>query len=366
MPDTTTAAIPAIESKIRVLSIDGGGIRGIIPARILQYIEEEIGRITGDKNARIGEYADMVAGTSTGGILACLYLAPVSSGSTRARYNAADALDLYMKHGNRIFKKNFWDTFSNFTLWNEKYKADNMQKLLNEYFEDLKLSDLIRPCVISSYDFSKRRATFFNSSDGRKFNGDIKNFYLKNITRSTSAAPTYFEPAQIKSLGGGEFNLIDGGVFVNNPAMCAYSEARNTEFSKDPYMNSGFSLPKPDKPSAKQMFHLSIGTGSETRKFKFEKLKDAGLVEWLPVIIDIMMSGNSETVDYHLKKMYDTLDAGDRDDYIRLSPSLSSAKADMDNATPKNLERLHEAGSIFVHDNVEKLNAIAKKLVLYS
>jgi patatin-like phospholipase/acyl hydrolase len=241
-----------------------------------------------------------------------------------------------------------------------------MQKLLDDYFGDLQLSDLIRPCVISSYDFSKRKATFFNSTDARKFNGDVKNFYLKNITRATSAAPTYFEPAKIKSHDGGEFNLIDGGVFVNNPAMCAYSEARNTEFSKDKYMSSGFILPKPDKPSAKQMFHVSLGTGSESKKFKFEKLKDAGLITWLPVIIDIMMSGNSETVDYHLKKMYETLEKEDKDDYIRLSPSLSSAKSDMDDASVKNIERLFEAGSLFVHDNVEKLNAIAKKLVQYS
>lgn len=357
---------PEKTSKIRILSIDGGGIRGILPATILQHVEEEIGNITGNKNARLGEYVDMIAGTSTGGILACLYLTPVSLGAKQAKFRASDAVDLYMKNGKDIFHKNFWENFSNFPLWNERFNVDQMQKLLDQYFGDLKLSDLIRPCVISSYDFSQRKAVFFNSTDARKVNGDIKNFYLKNITRATSAAPTYFEPANIKSIGGGEFNLIDGGVFVNNPAMCAYSEARNTEFSKDPVLQNIFKYPKPDKPSAKDMFHVSIGTGSESKKFKFEKLKDAGLISWLPVLIDIMMSGNSETVDYHLKKIYETLDEENRVDYIRLSPSLNNAKSDMDNVSKKNLDNLYEAGNKFVYENTELLNSIAKKLVQYS
>jgi uncharacterized protein len=364
MPEESTQT--RIHSKIRILSLDGGGIRGIIPATIIQYIEQEISRLTGDKRVRIGEYVDMIAGTSTGGILAGLYLTPLNPGETTARYNAAEALALYKEHGKKIFHKGFWENFSNFKMWNEKFKADNLQKLLDEYFGNTLLSHLIRPCVITSYDFFKRRAAFFNSTYARKSGGEVKDFYVKNITRATSAAPTYFEPAQIKSLGGGEFNLIDGGVFVNNPAMCAYSEARNTLFSTDRFMDSKFKLPKKDKPGAKDMFIISIGTGSESRKFEFEKLKDAGLVTWLPVIIDIMMSGNSETVDYYLRKIYDTLDNTDKEDYMRLNPSLCSASPEMDNASKKNTEALYEAGSMYVHDNQDELNTIAAKLVEYS
>ncbi len=364
MPEESTPT--RTHSKIRILSLDGGGIRGIIPATIIQYIEQEIGRLTNDKKAHIGEYVDMVAGTSTGGILASLYLTPLNPGETAARYNATDALLLYREHGKKIFKKGFWENFSNFKMWNEKFRADNLQKLLDEYFADTLLSQLIRPCVITSYDFFKRRAAFFNSTYARQSGGEVKDFYVKNITRATSAAPTYFEPAQIKSLGGGEFNLIDGGVFVNNPAMCAYSEARNTLFSKDRFMRGKFKLPKKDKPGAKDMFIVSIGTGSESKQFRFENLKDAGLVSWLPVLIDIMMSGNSETVDYHLRKIYDTLDDADKEDYFRLNPSLHNASPEMDNATKKNTEALYEAGSMYVYDNQEQLNKIAAKLVEYA
>ena len=291
-------------SKVRILSIDGGGIRGIIPARIVVHIEEEIQRITGNERAKIGEYFDMIAGTSTGGILACLYLTPDIPGQNKAKYSAQQALELYVRHGERIFARDFWERIKYYKIWNEQYPADRLQLLLDEYFGDTLLSQLICPCLITAYDFYNRRATFFNSVDARCNYGDVKDFLVRHITRATSAAPTYFEPAKVKSQGGGVFNLIDGGVFVNNPAMCAYSEARTTQFSKDNFMKGQFKMEKPDKPTAKDMYHVSIGTGSESRKIEFREVENAGLIGWLPKIIDIMMSGNSETVDYHMKKMY--------------------------------------------------------------
>lgn len=353
-------------SKIRILSIDGGGIRGIIPARIIVYIEEEIRRITGNEKAKIGEYFDMIAGTSTGGILACLYLAPDIPGKNKARYSAQEALNLYVRHGEKIFARDFWTRIKHYKIWNEQYPADNLQHLLDEYFGETQLSQLIRPCLITSYDFYNRRAAFFNSVDARCKHGKVKDFYVKNIARATSAAPTYFEPAKVKSMAGGVFNLIDGGVFVNNPALCAYSEARNTEFSKDEFMRKQFKEDKPDNPSAKQMYHVSIGTGSESRKIEFDEVEDAGLIGWLPKIIDIMMSGNSETVHYHLKKMYETLEAPDNHDYVRLEPSRGGAEPGMDCAYKENIAALHEAGSNFIFDHPKELTKIAEKLVEYS
>lgn len=352
-------------TKLRMLSIDGGGIRGIIPATIIVHLEEEIQRQTGNPEARIGEYFDMISGTSTGGILACLYLTPKTAGEPKARYSARQALELYLNHGGEIFSKNFWQQVAHYKLWNEQYPADNLQRLLNQYFGDTLLSQLIRPCLITSYDIFNRRAAFFNSVDARCKHGQVKDFFVKDITRATSAAPTYFEPVQIRSLHGGLFSLIDGGVFVNNPALCAYSEARNTEFSKDPFMKN-FRQPKPDRPSAKDMYHVSIGTGSESRRIEFDDVENAGLIGWLPKIIDIMMSGNSETVDYHLKKMYETLEPQHRDDYIRLEPSRGAAEPGMDCADPENIAALNEAGSNFIFDHVDQLKAIASRLVEYA
>ena len=131
-------------------------------------------------------------------------------------------------------------------------------------------------------------------------------------------------------------------------------------------MKGQFKMEKPDKPTAKDMYHVSIGTGSESRKIEFREVENAGLIGWLPKIIDIMMSGNSETVDYHMKKMYDTLDEPDNKDYVRLEPSRGNAESGMDCAYPKNIEALHEAGSNFIYDNPKLLTEIAEKLIQYA
>lgn len=353
-------------SKVRILSIDGGGIRGIIPAAIVEYLETRLKTLTNNKDVKIGDYFDLIAGTSTGGILTCIYLCPDEKDLSRSKYSASDALELYMKYGNQIFFKNFWQQFKNFQLWNENFPADNLEVLLDQYLGNTLLSQLTKPCVISAYNFYERKAIFFNSADSRKLGGEVKEFKAKHVARATSAAPTYFEPAMINSLSDAPQYLIDGGVFVNNPALCAYSEARGLKFTDTRVLNGSFKMSKPDFPSAKDMLLVSIGTGSSKKRYEFEELRNAGLIKWLPVIIDIMMSGNSETVHYHLSKMWDTLDGEDKKDYYRLEPELGMASPDMDNVKKKNLKLLHDAGQTFVFNNIKMLNEIADKLILHS
>ena len=98
---------------IRILTIDGGGIRGIIPAVILDYIERGIQRKTSNKNACLADYFDLIAGTSTGGILTCFYLLPsASKEGLHSKYPASEAIHLYANHGKDIFNpkvnKPFW------------------------------------------------------------------------------------------------------------------------------------------------------------------------------------------------------------------------------------------------------------------
>ncbi|TWI80402.1 patatin-like phospholipase/acyl hydrolase [Lacibacter cauensis] len=353
-------------SKVRILSIDGGGIRGIIPGTIVEYLETRIRAVTGNKEAKIGEYFDMIAGTSTGGILTSIYLMPDEKETGKAKFSATDAVQLYMQYGNRIFNKNFWQQFKNFSFWNESFPADNLEKLLQDYLGDTSLSQMIKPCVITAYNFYERRAAFFNSANSRKIGGEVRDFKIRNVARATSAAPTYFEPAMIYSLSEAPQYLIDGGVFVNNPALCAYSEARGLNFSDSRILYGEYQLPKPNRPAAKDMLLISIGTGSSKKKYEFEQLRNAGLIKWLPVLIDIMMSGNSETVHYHLVRMWDTLEDADKGDYYRIDPDLKTASPDMDNVSKKNLKLLKEAGESYVFENTEQLNEIVDKLLLYN
>jgi patatin-like phospholipase/acyl hydrolase len=340
--------------KIVLLSIDGGGIRGILPATVLMRLEKLL-QEKDHSSLHIGDYVDFAAGTSTGGILACLYLAPNEKGT--AKYSAKDALDLYVDHGSVIFSRTFMKKFTSVDgILHEKYSADNIYHLLGEYLGETTLAQLIRPCLMTAYEMAERRAMFFTSVDAAK--GDMDNFYAKDVARSTSAAPTYFEPSHIQSFDGKTWSLLDGGVFANNPALCAYAEARKTDFPtvlKNPE--------KPAYPSARNMLMMSFGTGSVKKQYHYKNFKSAGEIKWLEPIIDILMSGNSETVGYQLQQMYGTLDAGDASDYYRLEPSLFEACSEMDIVTPENITNLQQAGLKFAHDNQDLLAELADKIL---
>lgn len=343
-----------MKKKIRILSLDGGGIRGIIPGVILTYVEKQLQKLD-NSNLFIGDYFDFIAGTSTGGILACAYLMP--NENRTARYSAEDALKLYTKEGGEIFKENIFDKILNpWDLISEKYQADSLMDNFENLFKDEMLSEFIKPCLITSYDITSRHAKLFTSNTAK--NNPIENFKVMDVARSTSAAPTYFEPAHIKSENGQVFTLIDGGVYANNPALCAYAEARKINFSislNDP--------DKPDLPSAKDMLIMSIGTGTVNKPYHFKDFKRAGEIKWIEPIIDILMSGNSETVDYQLGQIYDTLSEADKQHYYRLEPGLGEAVPEMDKASEVNIEHLRQAGLLFIDKHQDVLDEIVQNLL---
>lgn len=340
--------------KIRILSLDGGGIRGIIPGVILNYLEKKLQTL--DKsNLKIGDYFDFIAGTSTGGILACTYLMPSQAGT--AKHSANDALNIYLKEGGEIFHSDLLTKVrSGFGLFDEKYNDSELNENLLEIFQDARLSSFIKPCLITAYEITSRSAYFFNAADAKS--DIIYDFKVRDMARATSAEPTYFEPAKIQSESGQTFYFIDGGMFANNPSLCAYAEVRKLKFSELLKRDD-----KPDLPSAKDMLMVSIGTGTVKKPYYFNDLRTAGKLEWIQPVIDILMSGNSETVDYQLKQMYKTLARKHRNDYYRLEPSLREALSDMDIATDINLENLRQAGLWYVNKNKATLDEIAIKIL---
>jgi len=342
-----------MSKKIRILSLDGGGIRGIITCVILKYIEEQLQKLD-NPTAKIGDYFDLIAGTSTGGILASILLFP--DNDNKAKYSVETALDLYAKRGETIFNVSFWQHIINpFGLFSEKISQRALEKQLEEVFGNLEIKKFIKPSLITSYDIFHRRAKFFTSHEA---DSDLENFLVKDVCRATSAAPTYFEPAKIKSLYGQEFTLIDGGVYANNPALCAYAEARKIEFSK--ILNNPL---KPDFPSISDMIIVSVGTGEVLKPYTFRQFENAGKVKWIQPLIDILLSANVETTDYHVRKMYETLGARNAKNYYRLMPSLKNASSEMDDVSEKNIYELIQAGLAYIDQNRKELNEIAKKLI---
>ena len=342
-----------MKNKIRILSLDGGGIRGIISCVILKYIEEQL-QAQDDPTAKTGDYFDLIAGTSTGGLITALLLFPDEN--KKAKFSVNEALDLYAKKGESIFHVSFFQHLLNpFGLLKEKISDKNIEQQLEMVFGNLELKDFIKPCLITSYDITARKAKLFTSHNAQE---PINNFYVKDVCRATSAAPTYFEPAQIKSLYEQQYTLIDGGVYANNPTLCAYAEARKINFST--VLNND---QKPNCPSINEMIIVSIGTGTVSKPYYFEDFDNAGKVKWIAPLIDILLSSNVETVDYQMLKMYDTL--GDRNqlNYHRIMPKLNKASPEMDDTSKENIFELIQAGLLYVSENQEQLNTIVKKLI---
>ena len=329
---------------MKILSIDGGGIRGIVPGTLLAEIEKRIIAKTKNEQARISDYFDLIAGTSTGGILTCILICP--DNNKRPKYKAQEAVDLYFKKGGEIFSTSLWQKIRTMGgVMDEKYPSEGIEQSLNEYLGNVKLSEALKPCLIASYDIQNRNAVFFNSIDAKD---DYTDFYLHQVARSTSAAPTYFEVADTHSLFGTAYPLIDGGVFANNPAMCALAEITKI---------------KPDV-KLPEIFLLSLGTGVDKKKehsYSYSKAKNWGMAGWIVPLIEIMMSANSETVDYQLRKIFEN--TGNSGDYIRLEPDLISADPSMDNATQENMQALKMDTGQFIAENDKLIDNLVDKLI---
>ena len=168
---------------------------------------------------------------------------------------------------------------------------------------------------------------------------------MKDVARSTSAAPTYFQCSDIKSVTDVSYPLIDGGVFVNNPTLCAFAEVYN-EY----------------KTTLENMAILSLGTGYSKKEYDYDKAKDWGMVQWVKPLIDIMMSGVAEVVDYQLRQMFDAV--GAQNQYVRINTELPiDVSTDMDDASPQNLKALKELGTYTAQNFDTQLDAFVELLV---
>lgn len=339
----------------RILCIDGGGIRGIVPATILVALEKKIQLLTNNASARLADFFDFFAGTSTGGILISILLCPDDNDATKSKFSAQEAVNLYQNFGNQIFSTNIWQKIKNFGgLDEELYSAEPLENILKNYFHDLTLSRLRKPCIITAYDIERRGAFIFSQEDASNREG--YDFYLKDVCRATSAAPTYFELATIKSLAGVTYNLIDGGVFANNPALCAYTENKE---KINPETQKSY--------STKDIFMVSLGTDvKRSDGYNPQKMKNWGALTWAKPLIDIMMAGVNDTTDYHLHSLFRAANVPNQ--YHRLDANSvqrirEMSESQMDDASDKNIQSLIEFGIEMTQSLDERLNFIAQCIV---
>ncbi|MEI6728361.1 MAG: patatin-like phospholipase family protein [bacterium] len=320
---------------IAVLSIDGGGIRGVIPAMILTELE----KITGKP---ISQLFDLVAGTSTGGIISLALTKPKSSQDLSPAFTAKDLVQMYEKNGSRIFSKSLLHTIvAAGNLLEEKYTSTGIEGVLKEYFGDLKLSQSLLPVIIPAYETERRISWFFKSTRA-KLDPEY-DFLLRDVARSTSAAPTYFEPNKIKVDGpAGYYSFIDGGVYANNPAMCAYVEAK-------------IMFPDADK-----IIFVSLGTGLQSNQLKYDDIKGWGLAKWAQPILNVVFDGIETTIDYQLQQLFQNPNTGI---YQRFQPRLDGLSEDIDKADFENIRALKLLAERLIRENAKELNDLATSLI---
>lgn len=346
----------------KILTIDGGGIRGIIPATIIAYIEQQIQHQSKNKDARISDYFDLFSGTSTGGILAALYITPskqirdirsssqqhsqMAASIIKAKYSAKEVLEFYKNLGPELFDLRLVHKLkSGFGFMGSKYSEESLERFAKNIFGDIYISEVIKDCLISSYDMTSRKAHFFSRYSTGKY-GDSAEYTLADVARSTSAAPTFFKPAIIFAKDLSVRHLVDGGVFANNPAMCAYVEAIKLWGGINP----------------REEFILSLGTGKIEKPYLYEQTRRFGYLQWLFPIIDVLMSSVSEVVDFQVKQIFNLAQVPQN--YIRIEPQLIGCSIRMDNASRKNIKALEAVAQRYIDHNGTQIEEVVKNLMV--
>uniref|UniRef100_A0ACD5Y7C5 Uncharacterized protein n=1 Tax=Avena sativa TaxID=4498 RepID=A0ACD5Y7C5_AVESA len=347
---------PSYGSTVAVLSIDGGGVRGIIPGTILAFLEEKLQEFDGP-DARISDYFDMIAGTSTGGLVTAMLTAPNAEG--RPLFAAKDINNFYLEHCPSIFPSASKGSFGLLkSMMGPKYTGEYLHTVVKKLLGDTRLDQTLKNVVITTFDIKLLQPTIFSTYDAMK---DVsKNALLSDVCISTSAAPTYLpgHHFQTEDEEGRprDFNLIDGGVAANNPTLLAM-----THVSKQILMGNPDFFPIKPADYGKFMI-LSLGTGTAKIEEKFDAAECSrwGLLGWLynrgaTPIIDSFSQASADLVDIHASVLFQALHCEKR--YLRIQDDeLKGETASVDVSTSENLNRLVGVGKALLKRQVCKVN----------
>ncbi|KAK3004117.1 hypothetical protein RJ639_020108 [Escallonia herrerae] len=359
---------PAYGNMVTVLSIDGGGIRGIIPGTILAFLESQLQELDGQE-ARLADYFDVIAGTSTGGLVTAMLTAPDES--NRPLFAAEDIKPFYLEHGPKIFQQRRGPFGSIKTLLKEfrgpKYNGKYLHELVREKLGDTRLSHTLTNIVIPTFDIKNLQPTMFSTYEVKRFQKlDAR---LSDICISTSAAPTYLPAYNFKNLDKNgfayDFNLIDGGVAANNPALVAISQVTKQIFNEDPDLF-------PIKPmDYGRLLVISIGTGSSKgqKNYNAKMAGKWGVLGWLlhggsTPLVDVFTQASQDMVDFHLSVVFQALHS--EENYLRIQSSfycmqnqeddLRGKVSSVDIATKENLDNLVKIGDRLLKKPVSRVN----------
>jgi patatin-like phospholipase/acyl hydrolase len=403
-----------MKKKVRILSISGGGIKGILPAYILAVIEDKLQKASGDPDVRLYDYFDLFAGTSVGGLLCCMYLCPGDNG--RPKYSAAEVFDFVYNSMAKIFYMNS----AGVTIPYPEHSSEKLREIGEEIFKDTNLGSLLAPTQITAYEPERKWMCFFNQHFA--VTDRSRDFFVKDVIYATNALPVYLNPARIHSLSDGH---VSENTFIDVVAETLDAPSKIMECLKDnrivdkngkiikkiSFGDSFFQLDLPDdlmisashikrlleraknseftfidgfvfsnnpslcavveagklnfpgrncvKPSAIDIIMVSVGTGMEDTYQFYDPGVDAA---YYTKFIN-MLSRNSDSLPHfqcqylfdsmHVAHQYYYLNPRLRPDRVTGLPSLS-----FNNATKENISALEGVATDYVNDHTIQIDEI--------
>ena len=267
----------------RIISVDGGGVRGVVPTVVLQRLSDDP-RLTGWLDR-----ADLFAGTSTGGLIALALAAGIDLATIRM---------LYEENAKRVFKDSILDDILDLgKILGADYEVANLRTELDRVFGDRKLAQLPRRVLVTAFDLDNEdpvartwKPKIFHNYPGSDSDGEM---LLAQVGTYTSAAPTYFGSAD---------GYVDGGVFATNPSMCALVQTQDHR------------IPAGEQSGLHEIRLLSLGTGRSLEYLEGSR-HDWGYLQWVRPLISIMLDGTNGIADFQCEQIL-----GDR--YFRLAPTF--------------------------------------------
>ncbi|XVE62771.1 hypothetical protein DITRI_Ditri06bG0146400 [Diplodiscus trichospermus] len=386
----------AAEGKvISVLSIDGGGVRGLIPATILAFLESCLQEVDGD-NARIADYFDFISGTSTGGLVTAMLTCPDDSSQSKRPMTSKEIIEFYYEKGPQIFpqksqelkdsvlenkmtvalepavkelaqtmvvlneqpgvESSFISVSSSLkwiidkviriieTVFFPKYDGKKLEEAIKEIVGNRKLRETLANVIIPSFDIKLLQPTVFSTLKAKR--NDLENAQLLDVCMSTSAAP-FFLPLRKFQLSASEltrdFNMVDGGVAASNPTLLALSEV-----AKEMSANGKAKCLKDIDCS--NILVLSLGTGSSKKMNKRQvATPNWGTLDWMVgdngiPLVDALMAASDAMVDIYLSGFFQGTSFDQN--YLRIqTDSLEEYETTMDNSNEENLKNLEKIGN---------------------
>ncbi len=335
--------------KCFILSIDGGGIRGMIPSVFLASLADNLER-RGVKKP-LHNIFDIMAGTSTGGLIAMALSVPLFGDKHGNIYDKDGGVMpqylpcLYETLGEKIFPGNRYKVRKVVRqLFTSKYSSEPMRQVLKGVYRECPVKDALTNLLITSFDMKTMHPIFIKKRPVPPGSDTDMNFYMVDTALAAAAVPTYFPPVNMKSIGsdGKAFCLIDGGIFCINPAMSAYIEARKI------FPHADYVI-------------LSLGTGIQTEQYKTETMHRWGFFNWIAPWLNVPLitavgDGQRISTNHMLQKL-------SRVSLYRFDIHLESGKGSMDDGSRENLQYLKEKAYKMLAINNDSFNRLVDEII---